>query len=154
MKNFKNKGPIEDIKDRKLNAPPVTKYMTAKLITFKVDTDINEAVDTLLDNRITGAPVLDDNGKVVGLIDDKDCLKILYAGAYYNHPIGKETVGDYMSNVMKTISVDDDLLDVVSIFVTSPYKRLLVMDHNGKLAGQISRRDVLRAIHDMNTNTW
>lgn len=154
MKNFKNKGPAQEEKDLKLKAPSVTKYMTSNLITFKADTDINEAIDILLANRITGAPVLDDHGKVVGLIDDKDCLKVLYAGAYYNHPIGRETVGDYMSNVMKSISVDDDLLDVVNIFVTSPYKRLLVMDHNDKLAGQISRRDVLRAIKDMNTNTW
>lgn len=154
MKNFRNKGPVQNVKDLKLQAPSVTKYMTANLITFNADTDINEAIDVLLANRITGAPVLDEQGKVVGLIDDKDCLKVLYAGAYYNHPIGKETVGDYMSNVMKSISVDDDLLDVVNIFVTSPYKRLLVMDHNNKLAGQISRRDVLRAIKDMNTNTW
>jgi predicted transcriptional regulator len=154
MKNFKNKELEEKQKDLKLQAPSVTDYMTKKLITFTADTDINDAIDTLLDNRITGAPVLDADGKVVGLIDDKDCLKVLFAGAYYNHPVGKETVGDYMSNVMKSISANDDLIHVANIFVTSPFKRLLVMDNEGKLAGQISRRDVLRAIHDMNTNTW
>lgn len=154
MKNFKNKEVNKLEKDRKLQAPLVTKYMTKDLITFTPGTDINDAIDTLLEKRITGAPVLDNDGKVVGLIDDKDCLRVIFAGAYYNHPVGKETVGDYMSNVMKSISVNDDLIHVANIFVTSPFKRLLVMDDEGRLAGQISRRDVLRAIHDMHTNTW
>jgi predicted transcriptional regulator len=50
---------------------------------------------------------------------------------------------------MKSISVDQNILDVAMVFVSSPYKRLLVMDKNNKLVGQISRRDVLRAIHKL-----
>ena len=91
---------------------------------------------------------------MVGLIDDKDCLKVLVGGVYYNQPVEKDTVASYMSNVLKTISIHDDIVDVANIFLTTKYKRLLVMDDDGKLVGQISRRDILRAIKDLNANTW
>ena len=155
MKNFQLKSLDSKQKDLGLKIPLINKYMVSvgKLITFKEDTPIMEVLNGLLDNRITGAPVVNDKGDVVGLIDDKDCLNILVGNAYYNHPVGKDKVSEYMSNVMKTISIDSDILNAANIFMTTPYKRLLVMDHNDKLAGQISRRDILRAIKDMNVNT-
>ncbi len=154
MKNFKQKLSTKEEKDRQLKTPSVSEYMTRELITFTTDTPINDVIHTLLKHRITGAPVLDNKGNVVGLIDDKDCLKVLFSSAYYNHPVGKETCTDYMSNVMRAVSVDSDLMDAANIFVTSPFKRLLVKDNNGKLVGMISRRDVLRAVKELNLNTW
>ena len=156
MKNFQQKSSEDSQKDLKLVTPKVTEYMTPakKLITFRAETSISKVIDSLLSNRITGAPVLNDKGEVVGLIDDKDCLNMFVGSAYYNHPMGEDTVSSCMSNVMKTISIDSDIVSVANIFLTTPYKRLLIMDANGKLAGQISRRDVLRAIKDMNMKTW
>ncbi|MDG2449123.1 MAG: CBS domain-containing protein [Saprospiraceae bacterium] len=154
MKNFKNKIATPEIKSRQLKAPPVTEYMVRKLITFTPETEISEVIASLLKNRITGAPVLNEKKEVVGLIDDKDCLNTLVGGAMYNHPVSKETVANYMSNVMKTITVNEDILDVANIFLRTPYKRLLVLDDGGKLVGQISRRDILRAIKEMKTSTW
>ena len=154
MKNFQNRHTEDWQSVSTLRVPSVTEYMTPikKLITIKEDTPVMEVLHTLLDNRITGAPVMNDDGDVVGLIDDKDCLNILLSSAYYNHPLERDTVAEYMSNVMKEISIDYDMVRVANVFLTTPYKRLLVKDHKGKLAGQISRRDVLRAIRDMNSN--
>ena len=156
MKNFKQKSTDDSQKDRKLVTPSVTEYMVqaSKLITFKADTPVMEALDTLLKNRITGAPVLNSSGEVIGLIDDKDCLNIVVSGAYYNHPVDRDTVSTYMSNVMKSITTDNSILDVANLFLTTPYKRFLIVDDHGKFVGQISRRDILRAIKDMNMNTW
>ena len=154
MKNFQTRSVEQPQKDRKLNAPSVTEYMVKDLITFTPDTEIKEVIQTLLDNRITGAPVLNDKREVVGLVDDKDCLNVLVSSAYYNQPVEKDTVSKYMTSVMKSISVHDDIVDVANIFVQSKYKRLLVMDDEGRLVGQISRRDILRAIKDLNANTW
>ncbi|MBK9015026.1 MAG: CBS domain-containing protein [Saprospiraceae bacterium] len=149
MKNFQQKAvedsPIRPVVDK----PLVTDYMTKKLITFKPETAIMDVINTLLTNKITGAPVLNDKRDVVGLIDDKDCLKVLFDGAYHNQPIDNRTVSHYMSNVMRTVSVHADIYEVASIFLNSVYKRLLVVDDFGKLVGQISRRDILRAIHDI-----
>jgi len=148
MKNFQNRA-VDSSEDAKTQAPLVTEYMTRNLITFTPDTDIHEVINSLLKHRISGAPVLNSVGEVVGLIDDKDCLNILFGSMYNRTPIGSNTVSNYMSNVMKSISVDDNITDVAYIFSTSPYKRLLVKDKNNKLVGQISRRDILRAIKEM-----
>jgi len=149
MKNFQNKSIDSDINQNDKHVPSVEEYMTRDLITFKKDTDISVVIKSLLENRITGAPVLDDNGQVVGLIDDKDCLNVLFGNIYNRLPTTAEIVSKYMSNVMKSISMHDSILDVASVFVSSPYKRLLVMDDNNKLVGQISRRDILRAIREL-----
>jgi predicted transcriptional regulator len=149
MKNFQNKLVDKDIKKAVKHIPSVEEYMTRDLITFKKDTDINVVIKSLLDNRISGAPVLNNNSQVVGLIDDKDCLNVLFGNVYNRLPTTTDTVSNYMSNVMKSISVDQNILDVASVFVSSPFKRLLVMDDNNKLVGQISRRDILRAIIEL-----
>ena len=149
MKNFQNKLVDKGIKKAVKRIPSVEEYMTRDLITFKKDTDINVVIKSLLDNRISGAPVLDNNGQVVGLIDDKDCLNVLFGDVYNRLPTTTDTVSSYMSNVMKSISVNQNILDVASVFVSSPFKRLLVMDDNNKLVGQISRRDILRAIIEL-----
>jgi len=149
MKNFQNKLAEPNSIKRTREIPSVQEYMTRDLITFKKETDINIVIKSLLDNRISGAPVLDDNGKVVGLIDDKDCLNVLFGSVYNRMPTGTDHVSNYMSNVMKSISINEDIMDVASVFVSSPYKRLLVMDENDKLVGQISRRDILRAIKEL-----
>lgn len=149
MKNFQNKLVDKDSKQAKNEVPSVEAYMTRNLITFKEDTDIDVVIKSLLDNRITGAPVLNDSGQVVGLIDDKDCLNVLFGNAYNRLPTSTDTVSNYMSNVMKSITIHENILDVASVFVHSPFKRLLVMDDNNKLVGQISRRDILRAINEL-----
>ncbi len=149
MKNYQNKLVDKSNIPPSAEAPSVCDYMTKDLITFKEDTNINVVITSLLENRISGAPVLNDDGQVVGLIDDKDCLKVLFGSVYNRLPTTADMVSDYMSNVMKSISMDQNILDVASIFVSSPYKRLMVEDENGKLIGQISRRDILRAIQEM-----
>ena len=151
MKNFQQKSTAENQIERNVAPPSVTEYMVRDIITFRPDTPISEVIDSLLENRITGAPVLNDLNEIIGLIDDKDCLNVLFGGVYHNSPVPHDdTVASYMSNVMKTISINADIFEVANKFLTTPFKRLLVMDDNGKLAGQVSRRDILRAIKDMN----
>lgn len=152
MKNFQQKAVDNNPVNQAVKAPLVTEYMVKKLITFKPETAIMDVIATLLEHKITGAPVLNDQKDVVGLIDDKDCLKVLFDGAYHNQPIDNNTVAHYMSNVMRTVSVHADIYEVAFIFLNSVYKRLLVVDDYGKLVGQISRRDILRAIHDFDAN--
>ncbi len=150
MKNYQQKPVEKPSVKPEVRTVPVTEYMVKadNLITFHPDTEIMEAVETLLENRITGAPVLDEKKKVVGLIDDKDCLKVLFESAYHDQPSGNHLVSHYMTNVLKTISVHADIYSVANTFLSSKYKRLLVVDDKGQLVGQISRRDILRAIND------
>ena len=145
-------APVETITG--LPAESVTKYMATNLITFTPETDIMDAINTLLDKRITGAPVLNQRNEVVGMIDDKDCLHILVDSVYHNQPVHKHTVGDYMTDVMRKITEDADIVDAANIFLSTKFKRLIVTNKVGRLKGQISRRDILRAIKDMDGSTW
>ena len=103
---------------------------------------------------VLGAAVLDDKGEICGLIDDKDCLNTLIDSAYYNQPVSMNKVSNYMTNVFKRINVNSDIADVANLFIRSNFKRLLVVDDDGKLVGSISRRDVLRAIKEMEATSW
>lgn len=154
MKNYQQKAVENNPPKQEFKAASVTDYMVrAKdLITFHPDMEITKVVETLLENRITGAPVLDEKGKLVGLIDDKDCLQVIFDSSYHNQPVDNNTVSHFMTNVMKTISVHADIYQVADTFLNSIYKRLVVVDDEGKLVGQISRRDILRAINDSNLN--
>ena len=149
MKNFQQKAVEASTVEVTKNAS-VVDYMTKNLVTFTPDTEILKVIDVLLEKRITGIPVLNEKRELVGMIDDKDCLRVLFDGAYHNQPIENKTVAHYMSNVMKTVSPHTDIYEVADAFLNTIYKRLLVVDDHGKLLGQISRSDVLRAFLDFN----
>jgi predicted transcriptional regulator len=74
--------------------------------------------------------------------------------AYHNVPLRQKKVSSYMTNVYKTISIDSDIVDAANEFLKSSYKRLLVVDEHGRLKGQVTRSDILRAIKDVNITNW
>jgi len=125
--------------------PSVTKFMAKKLITFTPDTDIQQAAATMLRHKISGAPVLNNRGELVGILSEVDCLKLMVEPSYNKEPAKPGMVADFMSAEVTTIASDKTILDAAYMFVHFGLKRLPVME-KGQLVGQISRRDVLRAI--------
>lgn len=121
----------------------VKDYMADHLVTFTPDMDLQAAVDALLEKGISGAPVIDKLGNIVGILSERDCLKVTLNASYYGEKIGK--VADFMTTQVKTIEIDTSILEVAKLFLEHPYRRYPVVDDN-RLVGQISRRDVLRAL--------
>ena len=121
----------------------IKEFMAKQLITFQSDTPIETAMESFLENKISGAPVLDDQGKLVGVLSEKDCMRTLFESSYYNNLGG--FVREYMSTDLKTINIHDTLSNVADEFIKSRFRRFPVMEGD-KLVGQISRRDILRAI--------
>ncbi len=124
---------------------PITKYMATKLITFKPDVDIRIAIATIVKNKISGAPVLNDKGDLIGMLSEKDCIRLIVEGIYNDQPGGTGTVGDFMSTELTTLNADKTILEAAYAFTNAAFRRFPVVD-NGKLVGQISRRDILTAI--------
>jgi CBS domain-containing protein len=114
------------------------------LICFRPDQDINEVIEIIIDKKISGGPVLDENQNLVGIISEKDCLRIIVDQAYHNLPYSGPKVSDYMTKKVKTLSYDSDIVAAATEFLNTPVRRLPVVK-DGKLMGQVSRRDILRA---------
>jgi len=121
-------------------------YMTRRLITFTPDMDIHRAITLLLGARVSGGPVLDETGAIAGVLSIKDCLGVAFDASYHQSPGGK--VREFMSEDVETIDADTDIVEVADTFLKSRYRRFPVVD-GGRLAGQISRYDVLRALADL-----
>ncbi|MGI9236786.1 MAG: CBS domain-containing protein [Woeseiaceae bacterium] len=121
----------------------VKDYMTRTLVTFKPDTDVLDAVHDLVNKRIAGAPVLDDSGNLLGMLSELDCMKVALNAGY--HGIWGGPVRDFMSEGVKTVDADMSIIDLAQEFISSRYRRFPVMQGT-RLVGQISRRDVLRAL--------
>ena len=156
--NFKpklvKKGGSESKIGTKSNYEPVTKYMTTDLITFTPETDIIKAIDTMIEHQISGAPVLNENMELIGMISEKDCITVIIDSVYHNQPISTSKVSKYMTTNLKTVSVEADVVDVANEFLKKNYKRFPVIDEKGRLVGQVSRRDILRAVKAMDVTTW
>lgn len=124
----------------------VKDFMAQKLVVFKPDMDIYNAIDELVKAGISGAPVVDEDGKLIGIISQKDCLRVLANGVFHDNPAG--TVDQYMTEAVMSIGSDMDIFTVADLFLNNVYRRIPVVD-DGYVVGQISRRDVLRAIQLM-----
>lgn len=134
-----------------LKTESISKHMATKLITFTPQTSIKEAMNTIVKKKISGAPVVDKSGRLIGLLSEKDCIRAVLEGPYNQRPSLTETVGDFMSTEVRTMTPDKSIMDVALEFAHSQYKRFPVVE-NGRLVGQISRVDILQAILKIKPN--
>lgn len=125
--------------------PIVEDYMAKDLLTLSPETDIYDAVSFLLKHKISGAPVVNKEKNMVGILSEKDCLRLLTRGVNNKAPQGP--VSSFMTKNVVTIPPNMDIYYAAGIFMKNYYRRLPVVE-NGKLVGQISRRDLLRAIKE------
>lgn len=126
----------------------VRDHMTSDFVAVTADTDIRRAVSILLSNDISGVPVVDNTGTLVGFLTERDCIEVALHASYHDEQAGPVT--KYMSTDIKTVSPEANLMDVAEMCVASPFRRFPVVDE-GRLVGIISRRDIL---HALNRGTW
>ncbi len=110
-----------------LRAIKVSDYMAANLITFKPDMEMRLAITYLVEKRISGAPVVDDHGNLVGVLSEQDCMKMALSAGYHDDLGG--LVQDYMSKSVSTIDADTSILKLAQLFIDSPYRRYPVLQN-------------------------
>jgi CBS domain-containing protein len=123
--------------------------MNTSLITIGQDEDLYEAMRLMALNNITGLPVVDDEGTLVGIVTEKDirvllCNRLEDAGM--DHAAG--TVDQFMTRHVVCFHPEDSLSDVAECLSTNNFRRVPILD-KGKLVGIISRRDVIRYLQDL-----
>jgi CBS domain-containing protein len=127
----------------KFDSAKVRDYMTKGLVTLNPKMEILNAVYILMENDIAAAPVVDDIGALVGILTERDCMKVVLNAGYHSEYGGR--VAEFMSKDVETIDANDSIVDVAKLFFGHHFHRYPVLE-NGFLVGQISRRDVLRAL--------
>ncbi len=121
----------------------VREYMTPNPVVFKPETDIFEAIRKLMAHKITGAPVVDGQGRILGLFSELDCMKVVARAAYFEEMPG--SVQDSMTTDLEEVAGNTSIVELADIFARSSLRQLPVID-DGKLVGVISRVDVLKAL--------
>ena len=106
--------------------------------------DILVAVQHLIDEGVTDAPVLDEGGRLAGMLSEYDCLRLLSKGHGGEHPRG--LVREFMSQNVTTVPPTMDLYFVAGIFLAEPAQRRLIVMEGEQLVGVVTRKDVLRAV--------
>lgn len=120
-------------------------YMATHLVTFKPDDSVFMAMDVFLDRGISGAPVVDDAGRLVGMLSEYDVIQVVMQGSYHDEAMG--VVSDFMHGPVDTVPADLDIYSLAERF-TKEHRHRYPVVHEGRLVGQISRRDVLRAVRE------
>jgi len=124
--------------------PTVREFMDKYLTTLSPETDIMEAVNFLLEKRVTGALVTNSKGELVGILTEFDCLKVLTLGGP-DCEVPKGTVKDFMTSEVQTIPPNMDIYYVAGLFMSARFRRFPVVEH-GRVVGAITRFDILRAV--------
>ena len=153
IKSFQGRRAKEVTKKEYSGSILVEDHMSRKLVTFSPEQSILEVMESFAKNRISGGPVLDDNGFLVGIVSEADCMKQISESRYFNQPIGDRNVEDFMTKEVDTIPNDMSIFDAAGVFHKSGRRRLPVMKE-GLLIGQISRKDVVIAALKLSAHNW
>ena len=140
-------------KKKEVQRVNVEDYMSRRLVTFKPDQTMEHVIEILLAKRISGGPVVDDENNLVGVISEGDCLKEVVRGKYNNSPNLAGYVGDHMATNVKTVTPEMNIFDLAGMFLEMRFRRFPVLQ-DGKLIGQISQKDVMRAVQKLKNTTW
>jgi CBS domain-containing protein len=121
----------------------IADYMTKRLVTLSKQTNVFDAIRKLLENKITCAPVIDEQGQLIGMFSEKDGMRVVLESVYDQGMFGK--VEDFMSTDIISVDANSSIVNLAEKFKDSTVRSYPVFDH-AKLVGIISRTDVLRAL--------
>lgn len=123
--------------------PSVREYMDTNVPTLAPETPILDAIDFLISRHVTGAPVVNAEGALIGMLTEKDCLLVLALGSDNERPTG--TVASFMTTKVVSIPSRMNIYYVAGLFLNHTFRRLPVVD-DGMLVGAITRFDILKAV--------
>lgn len=124
-------------------AERVRDFMKTNPLSISPETEIMRAVHLLVAEDISGLPVTDAQGRLVGILTERDCIAVALQAGYFDELGGR--VEQYMTTPVETVEPDSSLMDLAELFARSPFRRCPVVEE-GRLVGLICRRDILRAL--------
>lgn len=124
--------------------PTARDWMVPSPFVIDPGMDLFDAIALLVRHRMPAAPVVDESGQLLGMLTEKDCLRVLSRVAY-DDGLDGGTVRDFQSKVRVVCEPDMDLFRVLEPFLATNFPMLPVVE-DGRLVGLIRRHDLLRQI--------
>ena len=119
-------------------------YMLPNPVKVRADDNVLDAMQVIIDNKISGVCVVDNDGNLVGILSELDCLRAVLGAIYNNSGIG--SVSDHMATDNLVVAhPNEDIVDVAQDMLLKNKRRRPVVE-NGKLIGQITCRQLLSAV--------
>ena len=131
----------------------VKDFMSTDLVTFRKEQTVFEVMEQLLHHKISGGCVVDEDGNLLGVISEGDCMKHISDSRYYNMPMDDNSVEKRMTCNAVTIDSEMNVLDAAKLFIEKRFRRFPIVK-DGKLVGQLSQSDVLRAALNLKGQSW
>lgn len=129
--------------------PTARDIMTRSVVTLSPALRAVEAAGILLEHKISGAPVVDEEGKLLGILSEYDCLRAVASAEYdLDDRDSVVHVEELMTREVHTVSPEIDLFGLAHEFVTLRVRRFPVVEEE-RLIGQVSRRDALGAAYEL-----
>jgi CBS-domain-containing membrane protein len=116
--------------------------MTDDVITIDPKSSIQEAIELLLKQRVSGLPITDADGRLIGIVTEFALLAIAY-----DNRVREDSIAQHMTTEVLTVDASDPINKVVDLCLMHRVRRVPVLE-NGRLVGLISRRDVLKAMYE------
>lgn len=123
-------------------------YMLTNPIKVKADDNLQDAMKTIINNKVSGACVVDEYGALIGILSEMDCLTAVINSTYNEIGVGK--VSDYMiKDDLIVAHPNDDIINIAQDMLLKKQRRRPVVD-NGILVGLVSCRQLLGAVQKFN----
>ncbi|MCZ6852326.1 MAG: CBS domain-containing protein [Gammaproteobacteria bacterium] len=127
----------------------VSDHMLKRPVLAKPDDDLYHAIHQILAHKISGVTVVDERNKPVGMLSELDALKAIVSREYYQEDVGVMLVKDYMTPSVESVGVGEDIIDVAMSMLDHKHRRRPVVDSHGTLVGQVTCRQLLKGIKDL-----
>ena len=121
----------------------VKDIMTPTIVSISPDDLLVDAMDLIVENEISGLPVIDSDGRLVGIISEFDRIKL---ASDEKNDLSTARVADWMTHGVITVDEDATLDQVAELLVRASIRRIPVTSH-GRVIGIVGRRDLVRALN-------
>jgi len=119
--------------------------MSTEILRAKVGMSIEDVLKLLVNSKITGLPVVNKQGKMVGIVSEYDIIRQISQEKNIRSEIFQQPI-DYQKKV-EAIGEKTPLDEIIQCFIDKKYRRLPVVDDEGKLSGIITRRDLMKLFY-------
>ena len=130
----------------------VKKLASTSLLAIGPESAIVDAQAELISHGLPGAPIIDETGKAIGFLSERDCLAHVIQMKYHNDM--SSHVSDIMSDKCITINEMDNIMKAIEIFSEKSFQILPVVNHEDKVVGILTRQSVFRYIVSLKQQNW